>query len=154
MDDEDEWFAQLVLPRLHPKSCSNDIQAAGQMIRAATVALMTPSEFKESWELPLSLCIFPNAQCKRLGFDAREIDSDESTVTMAQALSHILPTATTHEQQLQEEQCLYLWPGDQSRGFQGYPTEIPLNGPFPIHRLELVRGAHREAYDERFILRQ
>jgi len=118
-----QWLFQSVTPKLvHPST------------QTVTVALMTPSEFRECWELPLSVCIsWDPSAFKLLACDAKEImEHGSSGISMDRAISHIFHPASSMSQ------CLYLWPGDQSQEFEGYPTEVPLQGPFTVERLKVV----------------
>ena len=120
----DEWLSSSVTPKLCQPSTNS-----------ATVALMTQSDFQESWELPLSVCVTVLADgvttYKLLACEGREM---ETNVSLDRAINHIFHPSSSNNNSL----CLYLWPGDQSQGFEGYPTDNPLHGPITKDRLELI----------------
>ena len=93
-----------------------------------TVALMTAADFSESWELPLAVCLSSTNDFKLLGCGANEL---RNGVSLEHAVEHLWNASCS-------EEGLYLWPGDQSQGFEGYPTESPLAGPFSRLRLAAV----------------
>ena len=136
--DLEQWISRYGEPALVQPSTKH-----------VTVTMMTPSEFKESWELPLSVCISGDATAsfKLLACDGREMEGASSNVSLDRAIHHIFhpnssapstTSSTTSTTSNAANPCLYLFPGDQSKGFEGYPTESPLQGPFTKERLEKV----------------
>lgn len=104
------------------------------------------AEFRESWELGLSVCVSEKRgndddddrpRFTLLGFGARPVPGGDN-VSVERAVAHILPWDPPPQQLEEQQQLLYLWPGDQSEGFEGYPTESPLAGPFSRLRLAAV----------------
>ena len=128
MEDQDQpletWLKQSVDAKIASSTSS------------VTVTLMTEKDFKESWELPPSVCISylgdrSGVVFEMLAYEGREIKGS-TDVALGTAVGYLLSFFST------KQECLYLWPGDQSQGFEGYPTDVPLPGPFPQERLAKI----------------
>lgn len=140
MQNANEWMERIVRPMLQRRDHNTN-----GIIKAVTVSLLTPQEFRDMWQGGLSLVIQvvlvmdPTKKsndtmirlcCKRLACGSRHISGTADDEDVSTAVAHILPPTMLQPNNRTSHLGLYVWPGDQSQGFQGYPIDTPLMGPF------------------------